>query len=61
MQRASLKSFYQTQLDEAVAQKLTEFQQQVDTVETNLRKESKQRERIIAERAIRQMELINQK
>lgn len=60
-QRHSLKTFYQNQLDEAVGQKLTEFQEQMDMVEANMRKEGKQRERLIAERAIRQMELINQK
>lgn len=60
-QRASLKTVYQEQLNEAVARKLADFQAQVDTVEATLRSEGRQRERLIAERALRQLELIVQK
>lgn len=60
-QRASLKAFYQQQLNEAVARKLADFQLQVDGVEATLRTEARQRERLLAERAMRQMELIVQK
>lgn len=60
-QRISLKAYYQDQLEQVVAKKLNEFQKQLDTVEETLKIESKQRERLIAERAMKQMELINQK
>lgn len=57
----SLKSFYQNQIEEVVQQKVKEFQKQLDLVEDSFKVESKQRERLIAERAIKQMELFNQK
>lgn len=60
-QRVTLKSYYQNQLENVVSNKLQEFQKQLDTVEESLQSEAKQRERLIAERAIKQMELINQK
>lgn len=60
-QRISIKSYYQKQLEQVVAVKVAEFQQQLDNVEDTLRSEAKCRERLIAERAIKQMELINQK
>lgn len=52
-QRASLKAYYQEQLEQVVAKKLNEFQKQLDTVEETLKIESKQRERLIAERGIK--------
>lgn len=60
-QRSDLKSFYQTQLEEVVSAKLKEYQEQLDSIEGTLRKESKHNERIIVERAMKQIELINQK
>lgn len=60
-QRVALKSFYQTQLDELVRTKVDEYQKQLDSMEETIRKETKQNERLIAERAIKQIELINQK
>lgn len=60
-QRQSLKSFYQKQLEQVVGEKLQEFQNQIDTVEETLKADAKQRELLIAERAIKQMELINEK
>lgn len=60
-QRLSLKKFYQNQLEMVVSAKLIEYQKQLDSVEDTLRKEAKQNERTIAERAIKQIELINQK
>lgn len=41
--------------------KVVEYQKQLDSVEESIRKETKQNERIIADRAIKQIELINQK
>ncbi|XP_037026369.1 myosin-2 heavy chain isoform X2 [Bradysia coprophila] len=60
-QKTSLKSFYQNQIEDVVQQKVKEFQKQLDLVEESFKIESKQRERLIAERAIKQMELFNQK
>lgn len=57
----SLKSFYQNQIEDVVQQKVKEFQQQLDMVEDSFKVESRQREKLIAERAIKQMELFNQK
>lgn len=61
IQRISLKKYYQTQLEEVVGEKLKEFQNQLNHVEDSLKEESKQRERLLAERAIKQIELILQK
>lgn len=60
-QRINLKSYYQTQLEQVVTHKLKEFQEQLDLVEETLKSEAKIRERTIAERALKQMELINHK
>lgn len=60
-QRAALKVFYQTQLDELVRSKVDEYQKQFDEMEKSIRKETKQNERMIAERALKQIELITQK
>ncbi|KAJ6633474.1 Centrobin [Pseudolycoriella hygida] len=60
-QKSSLKSFYQNQIEDVVQQKVKEFQKQLDLVEDSFKIESKQRERLIAERAIKQMEIFNQK
>lgn len=60
-QRSNLKSYYQSQLEDVVGEKLKEYQKQLDAVEELLRKEAKQNERQLAERAIKQIELITQK
>lgn len=60
-QRVSLKSYYQTQLEQVVSKKVQEFQVQLDTTEVRLKAEAKDREMLIAQRAIQQMDLINQK
>lgn len=60
-QRAALKVFYQTQLDELVRSKVDEYQKQFDQMEKSIRRETKQNERIIAERALKQIELLTQK
>lgn len=60
-QRAALKVFYQTQLDDLVRSKVDEYQKQFDEMEKSIRKETKQNERMIAERALKQIELITQK
>lgn len=61
MQQKSLKSHYQQQLENVVAQKLKEFQEQLDKTEETLKTEARDRERLIAERAVKQLELINEK
>ncbi|XP_062561222.1 centrobin [Armigeres subalbatus] len=60
VQRLSLKKYYQAQLEDVVADKLKEFQKQLAAVEEQLRTEAKKKERLLAERAIKQIELINQ-
>ncbi|XP_055316887.1 coiled-coil domain-containing protein 39 [Sitodiplosis mosellana] len=60
-QRAALKVFYQTQLDDLVRAKVEEYQKQFDSMERSIRRETKQNERIIAERALKQIELLTQK
>lgn len=60
-QRAALKVFYQTQLDDLVRAKVDEYQKQFDSMEKSIRKETKQNERFIAEKALKQIELITQK
>lgn len=61
MQQKTLKSHYQQQLENVVAQKLKEFQEQLDKTEETLKAEARDRERLIAERAVKQLELINEK
>lgn len=60
-QQKTLKSHYQQQLEYVVAQKLKEFQGQLDKMEENLRSEAREREHLIAERAVKQLELLNEK
>ncbi|KAM7355624.1 centriole duplication and spindle assembly protein centrobin isoform 2-T2 [Cochliomyia hominivorax] len=61
LQQKTLKSHYQQQLENVVAQKLKEFQEQLDKTEETLKSEARERERLIAERAVKQLELINDK
>ncbi|XP_055602085.1 CAP-Gly domain-containing linker protein 1 [Uranotaenia lowii] len=60
VQRLSLKKYYQSQLEDVVADKLKEFQKQLCSVEEQLKSEARKKERTLAERAIKQIELINQ-
>lgn len=59
--RASLKHYYQKQLNDVVNEKLREFQTQMDELSGHFKSDFLQRERQIAERAIQQMELIYKK
>lgn len=61
LQQKSLKSHYQVQLENVVAQKHREFQEQFERHESEMIAESKDRERLIADRAIKQIELIGEK
>uniref|UniRef100_A0A1I8P0P3 Uncharacterized protein n=1 Tax=Stomoxys calcitrans TaxID=35570 RepID=A0A1I8P0P3_STOCA len=61
IQQKSLKAHYQQQLEHVVGQKLKEFQEQLDRTEESLKAEARERERLIAERAVKQLELINEK
>ncbi|XP_067613209.1 uncharacterized protein Cnb [Eurosta solidaginis] len=61
LQQKTLKSHYQQQLENAVEQKMKEFQQQLDKSEEILKLEARERERLLAERAVKQIELINEK
>lgn len=60
-ERSALKVFYQTQLDDLVRSKVDEYQKQYDSMEKSIRRETKQNERIIAERALKQIEQLTQK
>ncbi|XP_039443861.1 centrobin [Culex pipiens pallens] len=60
VQRLSLKKYYQAQLEDVVGDKLKEFQHQLLTVEDQLKSDAKKKERLLAERAIKQIELINE-
>lgn len=48
-------------MENVVARKLQEFQSQLDKSEENLKAEARERERLIAERAVKQLEMINEK
>ncbi|XP_037932375.1 centrobin [Teleopsis dalmanni] len=61
LQQKTLKTHYQQQLENVVGQKLKEFQAQLDKAEDTLKAEARDRERLIAERAVKQLELINEK
>jgi uncharacterized membrane-anchored protein YhcB (DUF1043 family) len=60
-QKCSLKTHYQNQLEKAVARKVQQFQSQMEQMEETLLGDAKNREHLVAERAIKQIELINQK
>lgn len=60
-QKSFLKTFYQEQLEKVVTSKLNEFQDQMNKLEDKLHMENKDRERLIAERALRQIQLIVEK
>jgi hypothetical protein len=60
IQRLTLKKYYQAQVEDVVTDKLKEFQSQLNSVEEQLKDEANRREKLIAERAIKQMELIKQ-
>ncbi|KAL5293391.1 CNTROB family protein [Megaselia abdita] len=60
-QKHTLKSHYQQQLENVVKDKLVQFQEELDKTEATLKAESKQREHLIAERAIKQISLISEK
>lgn len=48
-------------MENVVAKKLQEFQIQLDKLEEQLKAEARERERLIAERAVKQLEMINEK
>lgn len=48
-------------MENVVARKLQEFQMQLDKSEETLKAEARERERLIAERAVKQLEMINEK
>lgn len=56
-----MKKYYQSQLEDVVTDKLNEFQKQLTTVEQELKAEAATKERALADRAKRQIELIDQK
>lgn len=61
MQRDALKNYYQAQLEEALEQKVIEFQKQLEEYQREIKHEFDEREKNHTERAISQMEMIVQK
>ncbi|XP_030373252.1 cilia- and flagella-associated protein 58 [Scaptodrosophila lebanonensis] len=60
-QQKTLKLHYQQQLENVVAHKLKDFQEQLDKSADQLKTEARERERLIADRAVKQLEMINEK
>ncbi|CAO1416368.1 unnamed protein product [Diamesa tonsa] len=58
LQRNALKNYYQTQLESALEEKVTDIQEQLNHFQEELKLESEKREKQLSERAIKQMELI---
>lgn len=58
LQRNALKNYYQTQLESALEEKVTDIQEQLNQFQEELKFESEKREKQLSERAIKQMELI---
>ena len=58
LQRNALKNYYQTQLESALEEKVTDIQEQLNQFQEELKSESEKREKQLSERAIKQMELI---
>lgn len=61
MQRAALKNYYQSQLETALEEKVTEFQEQLENFQKELGNEADQRERAFSARVMNQMEMIVKK
>lgn len=58
LQRNALKNYYQTQLESALEEKVTDIQEQLNRFQEELKFESEKREKQLSEKAIQQMELI---
>ena len=58
LQRNALKNYYQTQLESALEEKVSDIQEQLNHFQEELKFESEKREKHLSERAIKQMELI---
>lgn len=61
VQRASLKNYYQAQLESALEDKVKEFQCQLNIFQHELRIEAEDRERLCNDRVMNQMEMIVRK
>lgn len=61
LQRVALKNYYQTQLESAIEEKASEFQEQLETFRDDIKQETVKRERNHNERAINQIEMIVRK
>lgn len=61
MQRGALKNYYQSQLEAALEEKVVEFQNQVESFQAEIQRESENRERTMTDKAIRQIEMIVKK
>lgn len=61
LQRVALKNYYQAQLEDAIAEKVEEFQVQLNSFQNELKNDAEKRERLLGERAIKQIEMIHKK
>lgn len=61
LQRVALKNYYQAQLEDAIAAKVEELQVQLNSFQTELKNDAEKREKLLGERAIKQIELIHKK
>jgi len=61
VQRASIKNYYQTQLESALEEKIKEFQEQLEKYQYEIRIDAEEREKASNERVMNQIEMIIQK
>lgn len=61
LQRMALKNYYQTQLETALEEKVSEFQEQLESFQNEIKQEAVRRERHHNERTINQVEMIVRK
>jgi centrobin len=61
MQRMALKNYYQSQLETALEEKVSEFQDQLESFQNEIKQEAVRRERHHNERTINQVEMIVRK
>lgn len=61
MQRDALKNYYQSQLETALEEKVSEFQQQVEIFQSEIQKDAELRDKTLTDKAIKQIDLIVRK
>lgn len=61
MQRAALKNYYQSQLETALEEKVSEFQRQVENFQSEIQKDAEVRDKVLTDKAIKQIDMIVRK